>query len=305
MKKPRIVVIGLSGQSAFMKVDHFHNRGETLKATRIYFEPGGKGYNQAVSASRLGGEVYFISAIGNDDYGRLCEERLLREGVIPCLIKKEDTNTAFAVILTDKNGENQVTVYRGASDMLSASDIEKYESIISTAGVLLIQLETPIAVNKKAVEIADKYKILTILNPAPPYDFNFGMISENTILTPNEFETRTIFGLQSSDELSTINALIQERKKGKFIVTAGRKGCLVYDNNIVSIPAIKVKVSDTTGAGDVFNGALAVAIASGDTLIEASKFAVIASGLSVTKNYVLNSIPYRKEVLDYIKDYNI
>ena len=304
MKKPKIVVIGLSGQSTFMKIDHFHKIGETLTAKHFYLEPGGKGYNQAVAARRLGGEVFFISAVGDDDYGHLCEERLIQEGVIPLVVKKEDANTAFAVILTDKNGENQVTVYRGASDMLSEIDIENYEPIIKEADIMLMQLETPIAANKKAIEIADKYGILTILNPAPPYDFNFGIISDNIILTPNEFEARTIFGLQSSDDLSIINSLINERQIKRLIITTGSNGCLFFDeNNIVSIPAIKVKVNDTTGAGDVFNGALAVAVASGKTLIEAAKFAVTASGLSVTKKNVLNSIPNKKQVLDYIKSY--
>ena len=302
MKKPKIVVIGLSGQSIFLNVDHFHHIGETVKAKHVYFEPGGKGYNQAVAARRLGGEVYFISAIGDDDNGRLCEERLKSEGVIPFLCKKEDINTAFAIILTDNNGENQVTVYRGAAAMLSANDIKKYESVIGGADILLLQLEIPSEANQKAMEIAEKYGVDILLNPAPAEDFNFDMFGKNIIMTPNQFEARTIFKLNSFDDLSNIGVKIREKQIEKLIITLGSKGCMVYEsNNIIVIPSLPVKAFDTTGAGDVFSGALAVAIASGKSFKDAAQFAVVASGLSVTKKYTLASMPSYNEVSLYMK----
>ncbi len=304
---PRIVVIGLSGYSIFMDVNHFHQSGETLVAGDVFFEPGGKGFNQAVAAKRLGGDVCFISSVGNDEYGRLCEERLIKEGVNSCLIKKDGINTAFAVILTDDKGENQVTVYRGASRSLTAEDIERHEELIKAADVLLLQMEVPLEANKKALEIANRHGVTTILNPAPPWDFDFKLINENTIITPNEFEARAIFGL-SPDEAVLDNKKIigkyQEHLK-RMIITLGEKGCAMFNEGVVRlIPALKVKALNTTGAGDVFNGALAVRIGSGESFIDSARFAVIASGLSVEKYFALESFPRREEVIQMLKEQN-
>jgi ribokinase len=295
--RPRIVVIGLSGYSIFMKVGHFHQSGETISARDVFFEPGGKGYNQAVAVQRLGGEAYFISAISNDEYGRLCEARLHEEGVHPLLVRKDGIGTPLGVILTDESGENRVTVYHGASQCLTASDIEKHEDIIKSADVLLLQMEVPSEANKKALEIARRYGVMTVFNPAPPGEFSFNIVDENTVLTPNEFEARTIFGLGPEDDMNKIDELYCKHVK-RMVITLGDRGCAIYDGEVKSIiPALKVEARDTTGAGDVFNAALAVGLGSGETLHKASKFAACASGLSVTKEHVLDSIPDRDTVL--------
>lgn len=287
MNKPIIVVIGLSGMSAFMKVNHFHNVGETLHANDFHLEPGGKGYNQAVACQRLGGETYFISSVCYDDYGRICEERLKKEGVKP-ILSKSMGKSAFATILTNKNGDNQVTVYKGDSK-LNVDFIKEYEHIIKTADILLLQFEVDNEVNQIALDIAHKYSISVILNPAPRKEFDIKSLNANMILTPNEFEAKTIFGLKSLD---------YSKLPPNTIVTMGDKGCLVVEKDkVTEIPALKVDVKDTTGAGDTFNAGLAVALGSGKFLLDAAKFAITAASLSVTKDYVLNSIPYLDEVI--------
>ena len=300
MKKPRIVVIGLCGMSVFMNVAAFPNLGETQTAKTISYEVGGKGFNQALAAKKMDGEVHFISIIGTDETSKICEQTLREKGIIPHLIKKEG-NSALAFILINKLGENQVTVHQGITNQLCSSDIEKYEAVIKTADILVLQFEIPINANKKAIEIANKYQIKTIINPAPPHKFSINNIKGNIILTPNEYEARMIFNLSPTEK---IEQKIIHNKKGQLeniIITIGKQGCLVLsDEKFLSIPGLKVIARDTTGAGDIFNGVLAYFIAYGKPIIEAAQLANIASGLSVTKYNVLDSIPNKEEIMIYL-----
>ena len=126
MKENKIAVIGLSGESIFLNVDHFHKLGETVHADSLKTECGGKGYNQAIALKKFGADVTYLSSIGKDIYGDKCEKYLIDNGVKPIMVKK-DLPTALATILTDKNSENQVTVYSGATVALNKKDIEKVE----------------------------------------------------------------------------------------------------------------------------------------------------------------------------------
>ena len=132
MKRAKLAVLGLSGQSVFLSVDHFHQNGETLHAESLFHEPGGKGYNQAVAAARLGAEVSYLTAVGRDADGAECEDYLREEGVLLCCALK-DAHTAYAAILTDRTGENRVTVYPGASALLSGEDVRRFEEQIAAA----------------------------------------------------------------------------------------------------------------------------------------------------------------------------
>lgn len=271
----KIAVIGICGNSMFFQIDHFHQKGETLSANSLYEEIGGKGINQAVAAARMGSEVSFLGAVGNDVIAEFCENVLAENNIKSCLAQKEGGHTATAVILTDGNGENQVTVYRGAS--LNVEDVVQFESNINQADVLLLQQEVPIDVNLKAIELAEKHGVKVILNPAPPYDSE-KLYANVFMVTPNEHEAKYI------EELTYENK----------VVTLGNKGCIINDN--IEILPIKTECLDTTGAGDTFNGILASCIACGMDIQKACRMANIGAGISVSRKNVLDAIPYKNEI---------
>ena len=233
---------------------------------------GGKGINQAIAAARQGAEVSFLCAVGEDVNGRKCAKLLEEEGIKSSIKVKKDKNTTMAVILTDKQGENRVTVFRDAE--LGAEDVWAFEAEIAASDILLLQNEVPEEVNAEAVKIAEKYGVRVILNPAPPRENIPGNLF---MVTPNEQE----------------KAFVNPGKYQNCITTLGGDGCDI--NGEVHISAMPAEVVDTTGAGDTFNGVLAVRIAEGMEIVKAAEYAVAAASLSVNGKYVINSIPTRDE----------
>jgi len=268
----RIAVIGLTGNSVFMCVPHFHAGGETVHATDFHFELGGKGFNQAVAAARQGAEVSFLTAVGADDAEKV-RAFLSAEGIKGTVVGKA-TPSAHATILTDGTGETRVTVFPGAR--LDVSDVEPFAEAIATADILLLTNEVPEDVNVRAAEIASAADVKVILSPAPARALPPALSSRVSIFTPNEFE---IAGL--------------ENVPGEEVETLGAKGCRIRSTGEV-IPAVSCgEAVDSTGAGDTFNGVLAVRLAEGQSLAEACAEANAAAAQSVTVRYVLPSIPYR------------
>lgn len=278
----KISVIGICGNSIFMNADHFHQKGETLIADSVFEEVGGKGINQAVAASRMGAEVSFLAAIGDDKDGQACMDVTRKEGINGCFCVKQGKRTTFAFILTDKHGENQVTGYHGAE--LTVDDVLDFENEIASSDILLLQHEVPYEVNEKAVRIAKKHGVKVILNPAPICSISDEMAETVFVVTPNEQEKQAIDVARFQNNITTL----------------GKQGCLI--NEETYIPAIEVQAVDTTGAGDTFNGVLAVCLAEGMELTKACRYAVAASGISVGRNYVLNAIPYKKAIEGSVKE---
>ena len=272
----KISVIGIAGNSIFMNVDHFHKKGETLNALSVCEEIGGKGFNQAVACAKMGAEVSFLCAVGEDIFAEQCKQTAKEHGINAKFITKANKRTAFAVILTDKSGENKVTAYKDAE--LCGADVDLFEEEIANSDILLLQHEVPNEVNQAAVSIAKKYGVRVILNPAPVRSISDTLANEVFAVTPNEQEKEAI-------DISRFK---------NCITTLGSKGCSI--NGETFIDAINVKVRDTTGAGDTFNGVLAVCLANGMDITSACKYAVTASGLSVEKNGVLNAIPTKEEI---------
>ncbi len=290
----KIAVIGLSGQSIFMKVNNLPTPSTTIHSTNLYIEPGGKGYNQAVACKKLGAEVSYFSKVGCDEYGNICENYLKDLGIKTIFEKDKILNTALATILTDDLAENEVIVYKGASSNLNVSELKDFESEIATADVLLLQYEISIDVVKKAIEIAKENNTLVILNPAPAIYLDKEILNMADIVTPNYEEAKTLYGLDIEKLPSSIN--------NTLIVTLGSKGSLLINNNTSKkFSPINVEAVDTTGAGDIFNAGLAVAIANKKSIEEAIEFATVASGLSVTKEHVMDSIPTKEMVEEYLK----
>ena len=270
----KVAVIGMVGNSAFLSVDHFHRPGETVVADSVHYEPGGKGYNQAVAAGRYGVETSFLGAVGTEFYEEI-RDFLLKDGITPVLCRK-DAPTAFAAILTDAKGENRVTVYQGAT--LAAEDLEGYAQYIADADVLLLSNEIPETVNIAAAKLAAKHGTFVILNPAPARPVPEELSRYVGLFTPNEHEALTLGERQN------------------MVVTLGGDGCLLRQTG-VRIPAARVeKVVDTTGAGDTFNGVLAAELAKGTALPQAAERAVVAAGISVTRPFAATAVPYGQEV---------
>ena len=276
----RVAVIGIVGNSVFLEVDKFHEGGETVEARSVHFELGGKGFNQAVAAARYGAEVSFLAAVGADSIDAV-EKFLSGEGIAPSLGKKSE-GTAFASIVTDKNGSNHVTVYQGAQ--LTSRDVEAFRESIACADILLLNNEVDEGVNLKAIEIAKENGVKIILNPAPARESDPYILESVDLFTPNEHET---LGLED---------------KKNVIVTVGKRGCIIRSENDKNIPALSVaRVVDTTGAGDTFNGVLAASIAEGKALSEAAGIANAASSLGVCRRYAVSSIPTRNEIEEILK----
>lgn len=302
--KPLITVVGLGGYSIFMNTEMFPDKGETVKAIDCFTEPGGKGYNQAVGCTRLGARTVFIGSFGNDIYGQKCIDFLEKESVDTSFIKiVKDKTTAVGVILTDANGDNRISVYSGAAEMLRPEDILAAEEIISRSNVLLIQLEVPFDTVICAIDTAAKHNVNVILNPAPALLLENNILKKVYLLTPNEFEAHVISGdkVGVNTGLNRLAEKIKALGTKNVIITLGENGAYLSSQDIETrIEPVKVsKVVDTTGAGDTFNAALAVCIAKDIDVLQAAKFATTASALSITEKGVMNSIPYLYDVVRF------
>lgn len=284
----KISIIGLTGQSIFMKVDNFHKPGETIQAKKINIEPGGKGYNQAIACARLNMNVSYLTSVGNDSYGIECEQYMKKENIKTFFSKKE-TNTAVATILTNHNGDNQVTVYKGASENLSLEDLNNFKDEIKSSNILLVQNEIPYNVLKESIKYAYENNVYVILNPAPAVYDLIELLPYINLLIPNEAEAMQIYNKDYND--------ITIKSDLKLIITLGSKGCLYIDkNNKKYYDSKKVNVIDTTGAGDVFCAAIASQILINNNIDEVIDFAITASSLHIQKEYVMGAIPYLNDI---------
>lgn len=301
----KIVVVGSSNVDLIIKGDKIPDRGETVLGGTFYKAAGGKGANQAVAAARAGGDISFISCVGNE-YGEESIQGFRKDGINVDHVKKDpDVATGIALILVDKNGENSISVASGANLRLAVSDIQKARHIIADADVLLMQLEIPIDVVEEAAKIAFSAGVKTILNPAPARPLSDELLKSVSILTPNETETEILTGMKVKNETDAGEAASLIHKKGVdvVIITLGSKGALLASSNETKIiGGHKVKAKDTTAAGDVFNGALAVAIAENKSIDEATHFANAAAAVSVTRMGAQPSAPTRKEIDDILRD---
>lgn len=271
----KIAVIGLVGESVFMEVERFHEGGETIHAKGIHREWGGKGFNQAVAAARQGAEVAFLGAAADGDAAAIAAFAR-KEGIDPVICAKDEPS-AYAAILTDAVGETRVTVYPGAR--LDVGDVASFAPAIVSADILLLNNEVPEEVNLRASEIAEANGVQIICNPAPARPMSNELTKRIDLFTPNEFEAEMLGAAAN------------------VVVTLGGDGCLVKSTGR-HIPAASVKeVVDTTGAGDVFNGVLATRLAEGKDLEAACAAANRAAAFSVTRRYVMPSIPHRSDIL--------
>jgi len=305
MPKPKITVIGSSNTDLVAKVPRMPAPGETILGAEFVIAAGGKGANQAVAAARLGSEVTFIAKVGNDDFGDRALENFEQDGIITDFVfRAEHTPTGVALIFVDEKGENTIAVAEGANAKLSPEEVTQAKASIISADIVLLQLEIPMQTVEQAVLIASKANVPIILNPAPAQPIINPLLLENiTFLTPNENEAALLTGIQIDDEASAQQAGRELLKSdvSNVILTLGNLGAMfVNSKQSIGIPARKVEAVDTTGAGDVFNGALAFAIASGKGVEDAIELANAAAALACTKMGAQPSIPTIDEVAQFI-----
>lgn len=300
MNNGKIVVIGSSNMDMVVKATHIPVPGETVLGGAFLMNPGGKGANQAVSVARLGGEVSFISRVGNDVFGKQSIQAFEEEGIdVSGVLKDNNASSGVALITVDDAGENSIVVASGANLNLSPEDVETHLKRIPNVGLILMQLEIPMHTVQFALEYAYSRKIRVILNPAPSNSVVSEFFHKIDIITPNSHEAEMLTGIVIEDEESAKAAAECLHQKGvkNVVITLGAKGAvLLNDDGFHLIPATKVDAIDTTAAGDVFNGALAVAISEGKDLLAAVTFACKAASITTTRLGAQSSIPYRREL---------
>jgi ribokinase len=305
MSPASIVVVGSTNTDMVIKASHLPQPGETILGGTFFMSAGGKGANQAVAAARLGGSVLFIAKTGYDIFGKQSIELFEKEGIdISCISRDKFQPSGVALITVDDKGENCIVVAPGANAVLSPEDVDQFKQKIETASLVLMQLEIPLETVEYVANIASSKGIKIILNPAPAAKLNDDLLKKISVITPNQREAEMLTRIKVNDEISAKQAAIFLHNKGieTVIITMGELGAFVLHNNKYSmIPGHKVKVVDTTAAGDVFNGALAVALSEGKEIENAVAFACRAAAISVTRLGAQASAPYRKEVESFDK----
>lgn len=300
MNSASIVVVGSTNTDMVIKASHLPQPGETILGGTFFMSAGGKGANQAVAAARLGASVTFIAKTGYDIFGKQAIELFEKEGIdISGVLRDKSQPSGVALITVDDKGENCIVVAPGANAALTAEDIDQFTEKIENAAFVLMQLETPIETIEYVTDIAVAKSVPVILNPAPASKLSDELLRKISIITPNQREAELLTGIKVVDESSAKEAANFLHKKGieTVIVTMGAAGAFVLnDNKNTLIPGTKVKVVDTTAAGDVFNGALVVALTQGQTIEEAAAFACKAAAISVTRLGAQASAPYRHEL---------
>ena len=283
-----------------VKTERFPQPGETILGGTFLMNPGGKGANQAVAAARLNGDVCFVAKVGNDVFGTQAIELFNKEKIKTEYIFIDDTNpSGVALITVDGKGENCIAVAQGANGNLSVNDINNTEQVLQDADIILVQLEIPIETIEYIAALAKQHNKKLILNPAPACILGDDLLSKISIITPNEKEASMLSGIEITNIETAKQAAQVLSGKGiaTVIITLGEEGALLYENNEFNlIPTNKVNAVDTTAAGDVFNGAIAVAISEQKNIKDAVRFANIAASISVTRLGAQASAPHREEI---------
>jgi ribokinase len=297
----RITVVGSSNTDMVIKTTRLPAPGESILGGVFLMNPGGKGANQAVAAARLGGNVTLIAKTGDDIFGHQARQLFANENINTNYLFTDKGNpSGVALITVDEKGENCIVVAPGSNATLSIADIEHAADEIKGSEFVLMQLEIPLETVEFVASLAFRAGKKVILNPAPACKLPSNLMKMLHMITPNETEAELLCGIPITNLTSAEKAAASIHALGVqiVIITLGKRGALVYQNNLAAhIPAPVVTAMDTTAAGDVFNGALVTALAEGLALNKAVEFANKAAAISVTRMGAQSSAPYRKEIV--------
>ncbi len=289
-----IVVVGSLNMDLVVKTPRHPKVGETILGSEFRTYPGGKGANQAVAAAKLGCPVKMVGRVGNDPFANeLLEAISIETFDTEYIIRDPNEPTGVAFITVDQDGHNSIVVAPGANARVSPEDVQAAENVFIGAAVLLVQLECPLPAVVRAIDLAKKHQLQVVLNPAPGQVLGSDLLGKVDYLLPNESELALISGEQ---EMSSAIDKMRELGVGALVITMGGEGVLVVDQTSeLQIPALNVKVVDTTAAGDAFAGAFAVALTEGYELYVAAHWGTIAGALAVTRAGAQPSLPSRTE----------
>ncbi len=305
--KNKVVVVGSYNTDLTIKTGRIPLPGETVIGGIFTEGGGGKGGNQAVAAARAGADVSFIARVGNDILGEKGIERLNQEGMnTKYIFHDSSVPTGVAFIIVDDQGENSIVVASGANANLSAADIEIAGEEISSADVLLVQLESPIEAIQAAIIKAHEMGAIVILNPAPARFLEPSFLRAIDIITPNKVEAEMLTKIKVTD-IQSLNSIVKKFYDfgiKNVLITLGSAGVFAgFADTMELIPAYKVSSKDSTGAGDVFSGSLAAFLSEGMSLEAAVKMANAAASISVMRVGAQNSAPNRKEIENFVLEY--
>jgi len=298
----QLIVLGSVNADHVLQVPSFPRPGETLIGGNYQVIPGGKGANQAVAAARLNADIGFIACVGDDPFGINIRQDFEKDGInIDGVIVAENTPTGIAMIQVSATGENSICLSAEANDKLDCAQIEPHVDKIRGAKYLLTQLETPIEGIEYAAKVAKESGTKVILNPAPARPLSNELLACIDVITPNETEAEVLTGVTVTDDVSAHQAALALHDKGieTVMITLGAKGVWLSHsgegNQGELIPGFRVEATDTTAAGDTFNGALVTGLLEELPLEKAIKFAHAAAAISVTRFGAQTSIPSRQE----------
>ncbi|RNB91812.1 ribokinase [Brevibacillus fluminis] len=301
LSNPKIVVVGSLNMDIVVETDVIPMVGETVLGQQAHFIPGGKGANQAVALARLGADVQMIGAVGTDSFGKDLLDALQREGIALDGIKQEDGVATGIAIIQLCQKDNRITVVPGANHRVLPSDVDRHESLIAAADLVLLQMEIPLPTVVQAARIAKRYGKTVILNPAPAQVLPEGLLAQIDYITPNKSELDVLAGNESQGQKDLEQSIAQMFAQGAkhVITTLGANGVAFAGNDtpLTTCPCYSVEVVDTTGAGDAFNAGLAYSIATGAKLADAANFASRVAALSVTKLGAQAGMPTLEEVM--------
>ena len=306
MSNKDIVILGVFVADTAYRASRQPKIGETIIGNEFSLGPGGKGSNQAVAAALAGGNVHFISRLGKDDFANMAISLWKKSGITPHVTQYSDSYTGAAYIfIEDKTGNNAIIVSPGAAANINDDDITANKELIQGSRVFMTQLEQSLDAAGTALSFAKEGGAITILNPAPAQPLGENILQLCDFVTPNEIEAEQITGtpVKSINDAEIAAGKLLEKGASAAVITLGEQGALFKDNNqIIHQPSYEVgPVVETTGAGDAFNGGLAVALAEEMPIDKALRFACATASFSVTRQGTAPSMPDRHEIDTLIK----
>lgn len=290
----RIAVVGSYGVGLTMRVAGFPVAGETVSGATFSMGPGGKGSNQAIACARLGAQVDFLTAVGDDPFGAQAHQLWREEGVDAAKVRTTQAATMTGFIMVEPDGENRIIIAPGALDELSEADVERFRPELAAADLVVVSMEIPLPAVLAALRIAHAEGTRTLLNPAPAQPLPADAWEWIDVVTPNRSEIAILLGDSGGDTPSEAAKRLQQHSDTIVVLTLGGEGTILATTNGTTwVPPVPVgQVVDTTGAGDAFTGALAYALAAGQPMSVAVAFAAHAGAHAVQTAEVVPSLAY-------------
>ena len=297
----KVAILGVFVADAAYRATRQPVIGETVLGNDFALGPGGKGSNQAVAAARAGADVAFITRLGKDAFATMALDLWAAEGVTPKVEQVADNYTGSAYIFIEEDtGNNAIIVCPGAAGTITPSFVDTAAVEIKAASVFITQLEQPIDAAEHALKMAREAGVVTILNTAPAEAIDDSIFMLCDYVTPNETEVERYTGVKvvTADDARRAGDVLLEKGVGTALITLGEQGALFHNRQeSVLVPAFNVgTVSETTGAGDAFNGGFATALAQGVDPLSATRFGCAVAGISVTRPGTAPSMPQRVEI---------